>query len=118
MLIFTTIFFSNYALRPYTLSICLFLLGGMGWVNGFVTARVLKFFGSVDWCFSAFIAAIMFPCWLLFTLGFIDLIEYIAEIGPVVSSIPFSSTFFYCICWLALTVPLCFHGAYMGFKVK
>ena len=115
MLIFTTIFFSNYALRPYTFGIALVCLAGMGWMNGFVTARVLKFFGSVDWCFSAFIAAVMFPMWLILTFGFIDVVEWAEESSAWV---PFSSVFFYTLCWLAIDIPLSFHGAYVGFRAN
>ena len=114
MLVFTTIFFSNYTLRPYVLTIALIALSLLGWINGFVTARVLKFFGSIDWCFSAFIAAVMFPLWLITTAGFIDVVEWIEGSS---SFVPFSSLFFYCCCWLALCIPLSFHGAYVGFGI-
>ena len=116
MLVFTTIFFSShYMLRPYILTIALVALAFLGWVNGFVTARVLKFFGSIDWCFSAFIAAAMFPIWLILTAGFIDVIEWIEGSS---SFVPFLTLFFYCCCWLALCIPLSFHGAYVGFGLK
>ena len=104
-------------MRPYVFTIGLLLLAGMGWINGFVTARVLKFFGSVDWCFSAFIAAIVFPIYLILTLAFIDFIEWAENAGYTVT-IPFSSAFFYTAIWLAICIPLCFHGAYTGFKIN
>lgn len=114
MLIFTTLFFSNYKLRAYVFFLSIIAQAVFGWVNGFITARILKFFGSVDWCFSAFISAVMFPTWFVATCGFIDIIEW--SVGSS-SMIPFSRFFVYTIGWLAICIPLCFLGAYLGFKL-
>ena len=76
MLVFTTVAFHFYNLRPFIFIISLFALATMGWMNGYVTARVLKYFGSVDWCFSAFIAAIVFPTWLITTFAVVDITEW------------------------------------------
>jgi len=113
ILIFSCIAFHVYNLRPYLFTICVFALACTGWMNGYMTARILKFFGSTDWCFSAFIASTMFPCFLIFTCGFIDVLEWIDDSS---ATIPFSRAFFYFIGWLVLDVPLCFHGSWAGFK--
>ena len=114
MLIFTTLFFSNYMLRPYVFSMSIVSLATMGWVNGLTTSTVLKYFGSVDWFFSACISSFLLPIWLISTAGFIDVIEWYEGSS---SFVPFSSLFFYCCCWLAVCIPLSFHGAYTGFRV-
>ena len=115
MLVFTTIFFSNYALRPYTFAISMVAIASMGWMNGFFTARVLKFFGSVDWCFSAVISAVVFPLWLLLTLGFIDVVEWAEDSS---SFVPFSDAFYYIFIWLMIDLPLAFYGAFVGFRTN
>lgn len=115
MMICAAGFFSNYMLRPYVLTLSLVWLAAMGWVNGFITSRVLKFFGSIDWFFCAIISAFLLPMWLITTAGFIDIIEWIEGSSSVV---PFSTFFFYCLVWLIITIPLTFHGAYVGFGCK
>ena len=115
MMVFATLFFSNYMLRPYVLVMSLLSLATMGWVNGFVTSRVLKFFGSVDWFFSACISSMLLPIWLISTACFIDVIEWAEGSSALV---PFSTFFFYSCVWLAFTIPLTFHGAYFGFGCR
>ena len=112
MLVFTTVAFHFVNLRPYILSISLVALAIMGWINGYMTARVLKFFGSIDWCFSAMIAAVMLPSYLTITFGVIDIFEWFEGSS---SWMPFSNIFGYTLCWLAICCPLCFLGSYMGF---
>ena len=114
MLVFATLFFSNYMLRPYVFTMSIVSLATMGWVNGFTTSQVLKFFGSVDWFFSAMISSLLLPLWLITTGGFIDIIEWLEDSS---SFVPFSSVFFYGCCWLAVSIPLSFHGAYTGFGI-
>ena len=89
-----------------------FYLAVMGWINGLVTARVLKFFSAVDWFETASLSAIIFPTWISITLFILDFIEWFEGSS---STIPFTSAFFYCLGWVGLTVLLSFHGAYYGF---
>ena len=75
IMIIAILFATPFNFRPYAFFIAMLVLAVMGWANGYATARVLKYFGSVDWLFSALISAIIFPAWLLVTLGIIDTIE-------------------------------------------
>ena len=77
LLLFTLHFASNPYVRPYIFVFSLVALAMMGGVNGFVTARVIKFFGETNWCSSILIAATVFPTWLLLTFGVIDIFEWI-----------------------------------------
>ena len=83
------------------------------WINGFITARVMKFFGASEWCFAAFASAIIFPFYLFAILLSVDFIEYLkksSDASPPVTVIVSG------IIWITIAIPLTFQGAYTGFK--
>jgi hypothetical protein len=47
-----------------------------GFANGYVTARLMKFFGATDWTFSASAAAIWLPLKVTSVFILVDIIEY------------------------------------------
>ena len=106
------VFFSNIALRPYTFVLTGAVLALVGWLNGYSTARLLKVFGSDDWLGSACMTSVCFPTWLISVLSVVDVIEWDVEGG---SRIPYSSALGFIFIWLCFTIPLCMHGAYIGF---
>jgi hypothetical protein len=47
-----------------------------GFANGYVTARLMKFFGATEWTFSASAAAIWLPLKVTTIFTLVDMIEY------------------------------------------
>ena len=43
------IFYTHPSIRPWTLTAGLFLFACCGFINGYMTTRMLKFFGIEDW---------------------------------------------------------------------
>ena len=64
-----TFFFTTNSLRPPIATIVMVTLALLGFVNGLVTMRVLKFFGQTDWVFAAVISAVAYPCFIYICLG-------------------------------------------------
>ena len=110
-LIMTVLFFSNQALRPYTFVISGTILALMGWVNGYVTSRLLKFFGASDWLLSALLSSLAFPLWLMTSLTVVDIIEWDTE-G---SAMPYTMALMWIFGYLFFSIPLSMHGSYIGF---
>ena len=115
MLIMAVVFFSNQAVRPYTFVMSGIVLALMGWINGYTTARLIKFFGGQDWICSAFLSSCVFPSWLTFQFMIIDVIEWDAESAE---SVPYSAALGMISGFLLLTIPLSMHGSYTGFCYK
>ena len=62
-------FFSTNSLRPHIFSIIMLVTACMGFINGLVTMRSLKFFGLTDWAFAAAVASISLPSFVYICLG-------------------------------------------------
>jgi Endomembrane protein 70 len=45
-------------------------------VNGYCTARLMKYFGATEWIFAASVSAFCFPIYVSSTFLLVDLIEY------------------------------------------
>lgn len=86
-----------------------------GYVNGYVTARYLKFFGSPDWTFSAVVSALALP--MFFTAA---ILEEVFFAWVTRSSMRYSAgqTILRAIGWYLLNGSLCFAGAYRGYLKK
>ena len=87
------------------------LLAVCGFLNGFTTSRILKFFRLVDWKMSAMMAALIFPMYILLTLSLGDLIE--SAMGSS-AAVPFSEGLLHYLIWWALDGPAAVYGAYKG----
>ena len=114
-LIMMVIFLSNVALRPYVFVSSGALLALMGWVNGYTSAKLLKFFGTTDWKSSICLAIFAFPTWLISTLSIVDVIEWDTESSAF---LPYTYALGMVFLWLLFTIPLSTHGAYTGFMDK
>ena len=68
-------FFTIESLRPPIFYVVMCVLALMGFVNGLVTMRSLKFFGLTDWFFSATVASVALPTFIYCTLG-LEIIFY------------------------------------------
>jgi hypothetical protein len=47
-----------------------------GFLNGYLTARGMKFFGATEWRFAASVSAFILPIYIVATLLLVDVIEY------------------------------------------
>ena len=90
-----------------------FVLAAGGVLNGFVSASMMKYFGSKDWQFSAFSAAIVLPMYMFMCFGTIEIIEWMERSS---SAIPFTRSLYLFSVWVGVTIPLAFVGSYLGFK--
>ena len=84
----------------------------LGSVNGYITARCLKFFNQADWKESASISCGILPFWVCAGFTSLDVLEWWQGSS---TAIPFSRALIYIIFWLVLTIPLSIWGAYNGF---
>ena len=98
---------SWYAMQTY------FMLAVGGFFNGYVSARMMRYFGASEWRLSAFSAAFLMPLYMLANFLFVDTIEWLEKSSAYT---PFSYVFLYTILWVAITVPMSFGGAYLGFQ--
>lgn len=107
-----SLFYSSPAFRPLIFFTSFFLLGVCGFLNGFVTSRMLKFFSLNDWKTGALLAAIVFPCYVLMTMSLGDLVEiYVGSSAAM----PISEGVLYYLIWWALDGPAAAFGSYKGF---
>lgn len=98
-----------YAMQTY------FMLAVGGACNGYVSARMMRFFGASEWRLSAGSAAFLMPLYMLANFVFVDTIEWLEKSSAYT---PFSYVFLYTILWIAITVPMSFGGAYLGFQAQ
>lgn len=114
MFLFTvTIAMTNVFFRPFLFTLVFIYSAMTAWLNGWFTAIVMKFFGATDWCFAAFASAIAFPVFSVGLLITVDLIEYIKKSSAATPPI---AVFLLGALWMAISIPLNFHGAFTGFK--
>lgn len=62
-------FFTIESLRPPIFYIIMTVLALMGFVNGLITMRTLKFFGLTDWIFSAAVSSVTLPAFIYLVFG-------------------------------------------------
>ena len=104
--------FANTAWRPYIYTTTMVILALWGFINGYLTSRSLKFFGTTDWNFSATIAAFTLPMFLTLTLG-IELI--IAWLSKSAMRHDFKNNLLRIVGWYLLNGVMCYLGAYRGY---
>jgi len=83
-------------------------------VNGYVAARMYKFFNGTYWILLAIISSCALPLFLASTLFVIDICEYIETNRA--SIVPVSDIFVLFVLWLSLNVPMTLLGAFIGFR--
>lgn len=84
-----------------------------GGANGYVTARLMKFFGATDWTFSASAAAIWLPLKVTSVFFLVDMIEYFEKSEQLV---PFTSIVLFSALYVLLNVPASYFGAYFAYN--
>ena len=65
VLISIIFFFTNVAWRPHIYRFVAYSLALFGFLNGYMTSRYLKFFGTTDMWFSVTISAVVLPMVLM-----------------------------------------------------
>lgn len=108
-------FFSSESLRPPIYVIVMTVLAIMGFINGLITMRLLKFFGLSDFLFSAVVSSIGLPTCLYFCLSLETVIN--AKSGG------YSRTSLWwglisSVIWTIVNGAFCFFGAYKGYTLK
>ena len=68
--------FANVFFRPYLFFLTFIYSACTSWVNGFVTAKIMKSFGGTEWCFAAVSAITVFPLYVVGIFVAVDLIEF------------------------------------------
>lgn len=91
------------------------ILALYGYLNGYVTSRTLKFHGTTDWNFSAFLSSVCLPLFIVGALAF-ELI--FAFMGRSAIRYSFKHNILRIIGWYILNGIMCFIGAYKGYIEK
>lgn len=107
-----SLFYSSPFFRPFIFFISFGLLAVCGFINGFVTSRILKFFENNDWKTGALLAAIIFPCYILLTMSLGDIVEIYNGSS---AAMPISEGVLYYLIWWALDGPAAVFGSYRGY---
>ena len=106
---------TNTLWRPYIYTTIMVVLALYGFLNGSVTSRTLKFFGTTDWNFAATISAFFLP---LFISGLLTLEFLIAWITSSAMTHSFKTSFLRIAGWYILNGVLCLAGAVKGYNEK
>ena len=80
-------------------------------MNGYVAARIYKFFNGTNWITLAVVTTTFLPCILVGALVVIDICEYIQTEKVIISEIYILLTL-----WLTLCLPLTLIGSFIGFS--
>lgn len=108
-------FFTIESLRPPIFYIIMLVLALMGFINGLVTMRTLKFFGLTDWIFSAAVASITLPAFIYLVFG-IELILKSISGGYTKNNLLYQ--FVLTVVWCVTNALTAFFGAYKGYLLK
>ena len=105
--------------RPFILIVGVVILALCGYVNGFTTSRMLKFFNLSntmwsDWKTSALVSVFIFPMYILTTLSLGDIVESFEGSS---AAVPMSEGLLLYLIWWALDAPFALYGAFRGFQV-
>ena len=83
-----------------------------GFFNGFVTAKLMRFFGAPDWRSAAAAGSFVLPCYLFIVFCIVDIIEWAEKSS---SYMPFTSVILLALIWIIITVPIACAGSHIGF---
>ena len=110
--ILACIFYTTPIFRPLTFYGGVLLLALCGFLNGFMTSRMFKFFNlQWGWRTSALLTSLIFPCYVLLCCASGDIIE--SYMGSS-AAVPFSEGLLHYLIWWAIDAPLAAYGAYRG----
>jgi len=98
--------------RPYVYQTIMVVLALYGFLNGYITTRTLKFFGTTDWNFSAAMSAIMLPLFITAAVLIEVAVAWLARTSQRYSA---GETVMRTIGWYLLNGVSCYIGAYRGY---
>ena len=115
LLIAISLAFAKTNWRPYIYTTLMVVMAVFGFLNGYVTSRYLKYFGTTDWNFSASVSAFALPCFIMGALGLEQIFAWLAR-----SSLRYSmgQTMLRVIGWYLLNGTMCYYGAFKGYVQK
>jgi transmembrane 9 superfamily protein 2/4 len=112
-IIFSSLGFLSPANRGALLMAELLLYVLMGWVAGYVTARLYKTFKGKSWQQATTLAALGFPG---VSFVFFFLMDILAMVEKSTDAVPFTTLIVLLVLWFGISTPLVFFGAYFGYK--
>jgi len=89
-----------------------FFLSLGGAANGYVSARLMRYFGAQEWRIAATTATFALPIYLFVVFSVVDIIEWAEKSS---SYQPFTSVIGLTLLWLIITAPIAYTGAFFGF---
>ena len=104
--------FANTQWRPYIYTTSMVILALFGFLNGYVTSRSLKFFGTTDWNFSATVSALVLP---LFITGAFLFEVFFAWMSKSALRFSMKSILMRVLGWYLLNGTMCYYGAFKGY---
>merc|ERR1719487_3017622 len=84
----------------------------MGYVSGYVAARLYKTMEGEDWRVLTLMAGLLYPG-LFFSIFFVLNLMLWGEASS--GAVPFTTLSAILVMWFGISLPLCFLGAYYGF---
>ena len=108
-------FFTINSLRHPIFIIIMSVTACFGFINGLVTTRVLKFFGTTDWALAAAIASLSLPAFMYCCFGLEICLKAIAggyAPGKLLKELALT------VIWCLVNGGSCLFGAYKGYMLK
>ena len=112
VMVATTTAFNVMSLRPYILDTFVFIAVIFGYLNGYVTARYLKFFNKTEIWYATFLSAVALPLCIFSVIIFEMLFNYI---DPNPRRYRYTFPLIQTIGWYILNALLCYFGALRGY---
>ena len=88
------------------------ILAIYGFLNGYVTSRTLKFFGTTDWNFSAVISSMVLP---IFITGAFFMELCFAYAVNNAARHNFGTVLLRTVGWYLLNSTMCYYGSFRGY---
>ena len=112
MLLAVVFAFANTYWRSQIYTTIMVVLALWGFINGYVTSRTLKFYGTTDWNYSATVSAFGLPLFFTVTL----LVElWLSWLSRSALSHNMTNTILRILGWYILNGIMCYIGAYRGY---
>ncbi|KAJ3216498.1 hypothetical protein HDU67_009365 [Dinochytrium kinnereticum] len=112
-LIFAVLGFLSPSSRGSLTTVMLVFYVVFGSFAGYYSARIYKMFGGESWKLNVILTAFFFPG-LLFSIFIV--LNFFLVASKSSGAVPFTSMLALIALWFLISAPLCFIGAYFGFK--
>jgi len=112
-LVFACLGFLSPATRGGLMTSMLVMFVFLGTPAGFVSSRMYKMFGGIQWKSNVMMTAIVMPGFIFLIFFGLNLVLWAKESS---AAVPFGTLLALVAMWFCISVPLTFLGAYLGFK--